>query len=118
MSVKDYVPLKVPGATTSSGTSREFPEVASFNRGVCYLSVTAASGTSPTLDVKIEEKDPVSGSWFTISTFTQVTTGTSSQRNVFEIYGTSVRANWTLGGTTPNFTFSVTLIAGSEEPIV
>jgi hypothetical protein len=71
------------------------------------LDVTAASGTTPTLDVVIE--DTLDGTnWNTIgSAFTQKTT---TGRQVIDIQGLftgQLRVRWTIGGTTPSFTFSV-----------
>ena len=79
-----------------------------------YLDVTAVSGTSPTLDVKIQEKDPVSGKYFDLLTFTQVTV-ISSQRKSFgrgagEFLGKTIRYVATIGGTGPSFTFSLSMV--------
>lgn len=94
-------------------------------RGVMLvLDVTAASGTTPTLDVKLQYKDPVSGKYVDIpgAAFAQKTgTGTDSllvypgvaetaNREVSTHLGKSWRAVATIGGTTPSFTFT---LAGS-----
>lgn len=72
-----------------------------------YLNCTAASGTSPTLDVKLQGQDPVSGEWFdTGDSFTQLTT-TGSQRIEATVADSVVRGVATIGGTTPSFTFSL-----------
>ena len=74
------------------------------------LDVTAGSGTSPTLDVVIE--DSLDGSnWNTLGSFTQATGSAREVINVTTPFGPYLRASWTIGGTTPSFTFSVTLHA-------
>jgi len=50
---------------------------------VFVLDVTKADGTTPTLDVRIESEDPVSGKYFTIDSFTQVTDSVATERKVF-----------------------------------
>lgn len=77
-----------------------------------YLDVTAASGTSPTLDVTVKAKDPASGKYFTIGTFTQKTGVTSDAIFIgggadVEFAVRTLRVECVIGGTTPSFTFSV-----------
>lgn len=69
------------------------------------LAVTAASGTTPTLDVALEtSKDGVS--WRSLGSFAQKT-AVSSERKSFSGCDRLVRTNAVIGGTTPSFTFSV-----------
>lgn len=86
-----------------------------------FLDITAVAGTAPTLDVKVQLKDPASGKYvdLTDAAFAQKTaTGT----DVLIIYpGVATLANkrisalitgmWrlvaTIAGTAPSFTFSV-----------
>lgn len=84
------------------------------------LDVTVVDGTTPTLDVIIE--DTFDGTNFnTIGTFTQKT---DVGREVIEIYpretpatgfsalfADRLRVSWTIAGETPAFTFSVIWIA-------
>ncbi len=92
-------------------------------RGVrLFLNVSAASGTTPTLDVKVQVKDPISDAFIDLpgAAFAQKTS--ASGLDELTIYpGVTVAANravsqplsqrWrvvaTIGGTTPSFTFSV-----------
>lgn len=79
-----------------------------------YLDVTAVSGTTPTLDVKIQEKDPVSGKYFDLVSFTQVTAVITQRKNygsgAGELLGKVIRFVATIGGTTPSFTFSLSMV--------
>lgn len=69
-----------------------------------YLDVTAAAGTTPTLDVRIQGK--INGAYYTIGTFTQKTAAGRDSILIEEAPGT-LRADWTIGGTTPSFTFEI-----------
>ena len=85
------------------------------------LDITAASGTTPTLDVKVQRFDALSGKWvdLTSGAFAQKTaTGTSdltiypgiaetANLSVSDVLGATWRAVATIGGTTPSFTFSL-----------
>lgn len=86
------------------------------------LNVSAASGVTPTLDVKIQAKDGTSGNYLDVTgaSFAQKTgTGTddlviypgittTANRRVSDVIPNIWRAVATIGGTTPSFTFSLT----------
>jgi len=115
MARSEEITLHTSGAETADGNSEDFENFQNYEQAVFYLDVTAVSGTSPTLDVTIEEKDPVSGKYFTIGTFAQKT-ATGSERIVINpLYGTILRAKWVIGGTSPSFTFSLSAVCKSVE---
>lgn len=71
------------------------------------LDVTAASGTTPTLDVVVQtRKDASDSSPRTAATFTQATAATNERKAVSAL-DRQARVNCTIAGTTPSFTFSV-----------
>jgi hypothetical protein len=95
-----------------TGNSSETSDLPSDGPGVLYLDVTAASGTTPTLDIDLEVKDPLSGQWFTLVSLTQAT-GVTTQRlatGLADLADVVFRAVWTIGGTTPDFTFSLCFV--------
>lgn len=70
------------------------------------LNVTEASGVTPTLDVVVEDTLD-GGNWNVVGTFAQ---RTAAGRQVIDIttpFAGTVRFRWTIGGTTPSFTFAV-----------
>lgn len=70
------------------------------------LDVTAASGTTPTLDVVIE--DTLDGvAWNTVAAFAQKVGVGREVLNVTTPFADRLRVRWTIGGTTPSVTFSV-----------
>jgi len=98
-------------------------DVSKYNHLLVFLSVTAVGGDADeTLDLVVQSKDPVSASYVTIATFTQCTQpqgaqvrfesiGPDTPNN--EVIGVTIRLSWTVGGTTPTFTFSITVIGKS-----
>ena len=90
--------------TTANGVARD-NTLATTQGGVGYLQVTAASGATPNLLVRIQHS--VDGSaWVDLVPFTAVTVANRAQR--LAVAGTvnrHVRAQWTITGTTPSFTF-------------
>jgi hypothetical protein len=73
------------------------------------LVVSAATGTTPTLDVAVQWSMDGGTTWSpgeTADAFTQLTT-TASKVKTFPVKAPSYRVVWTIGGTTPSFTFSV-----------
>ena len=65
--------------------------------------VTAKSGTSPTLDIKIQECATLGGSYTDIAAFAQIT-AVGSYELVFRAVQPYIRYSATVGGTTPSFT--------------
>lgn len=96
-------------------------KVGEYRGAVFTLDITAASGTTPTLDVKVQRFDVVSGQYVDLpsAAFAQKTaTGTddvtiypgiaeTANRSVSDVIGEVYRVVWTIGGTTPSFTFSI-----------
>jgi hypothetical protein len=87
-----------------------------------FVNVTAASGTTPTLAIRLNGVDPVTGATYIIQTFTAIT---AAGEYVYLVYPAAVTAQggitavlvgllpqtWSIdaviGGTTPSFTFSL-----------
>ena len=86
-----------------------------------FLDITAASGSSPPLDVKVQTKDPVSDSYvdLTGAAFAQQNStatldlviypgvGETANRAVSDVLSSVWRVVATYGGSSPSFTFSV-----------
>jgi len=101
--------LHSSGAETATGNSADV-DVSKWTSAIFYLDVTAASGASPTLDVTIRGYDPVGNDYYTIVTFTQ-RVGTGTERIALALLlDHTIDALWTIGGTTPSFTFSLNAV--------
>lgn len=121
MLVPQLESLIVPSATvTVTGNGSDFTDLTNTG-GFFFLNITAASGTLPTLDVKIQVKSVAQGIYIDLpgAAFTQKTaTGTDmlvvrsditavANKAVSSPLPATFRLVWTVGGTTPSFTFSV-----------
>jgi hypothetical protein len=103
-------PEDVPAASAArvaSGTGDTY-EMGELSTLRLKLDVTVVAGTGgPTLDVIVETSPDGVNEWQTVATFAQKS-GVSNERNVFPGCDRFVRAKWTITGTNPSFTFSVT----------
>ena len=100
----------VPSAArTASADSGLLLGLANANTLRMQLNITAASGTTPTLDVVVEDTLDGGATFNTIATFTQATVASRQVVNFSGLFSDTIRVRWTVGGTTPSFTFSAVL---------
>lgn len=100
----------VQATASGTGTALQLGTLSSSQTLYAALHVVAVSGTSPTLDVKIESDD-ASGFASPVDriTFAQATGRTSEWASAAgAIADDWFRINYTIGGTNPDFTFIVT----------
>jgi|TARA_R100000479_G_scaffold93933_1_gene46390 hypothetical protein len=104
--------LVAPAAftTTSTETSVDFG-AAGTNGGGAVLHVTAASGTSPTLDAKIQTSAD-NASFSDYITFSQKTAVGSEYKTSTSNPARYARAVLTIGGSTPSFTVAISFGQG------
>lgn len=94
-------------ARTVTGNSGALPGYSNVQTLRAQLNVSAASGTSPTLNVLIEDSVDGGTTWNTVGTFAQKTAVSREVINVTAAFTDMLRVLWTIGGTTPSFTFDV-----------
>lgn len=100
-------------ARTTSGDSGTLTGYGGASTLRVQLDVTAASGVSPTLDVLVE--DTLDGTnWNKIGSFGKKEAAGREVIDVTTPFTERLRVRWTIGGTTPSFTFSV--VAVSQSP--
>lgn len=104
-----YITPVASAARTASGTSSTLEGVGEWGTIRARLAVTAASGTSPTLDVVVEDTLDGGTNWHTVATFAQKTAAGTEAVNITTPFSDRLRVRWTVGGTTPSFTFSVAM---------
>ncbi len=98
--------LAASAARTASGYTGVLTGWGVPSQARVQLDVTAAAGTSPTLDVVVE--DTLDGTnWNVLGTFTQRVGPGRQVINLSTPFADRLRVRWTLGGTAPSFTFSV-----------
>lgn len=108
MSYTSPFTILASAARTETVTSGAI-DLSDQDEAILFLDVTAVSGTSPTLNVKIEVQNPL-GDWYEIAAFAQKT-ATGKEAKQVTIFGSKLRVNCVIGGTSPSFTFSLTAIA-------
>jgi hypothetical protein len=94
------------GARTTTGNSAKVNS-GGYGTAKAFLHISAASGTTPTLDVKFQ--DSYDGTtWVDVASgaFAQKTT-TGDSSLVLSNVGPYLRAVATVGGTTPSFTYDL-----------
>lgn len=89
---------------TGNGTAVALGDKAALR---LLLDVTAASGTTPSVTVTVETSFDGSTNWLSLGSFA-AKTAVASERKTFGGCDRYVRVTWTISGTTPSFTFSVT----------
>jgi hypothetical protein len=94
-------------AETVTGNGASVDNAASSaNGGVANLHVTAVSGTTPNMVVKVQHSTDDSV-WADLITFTAATTKTAERLTVTGTVDRYTRGTRTITGTTPSFTFAV-----------
>lgn len=118
------MPTQITYFTSSARTSTTNGALAMNHRGKgvsLHLDITAASGSSPTLDIKLQGYDELGEDYFDIpgAAFAQATgTGTdelvlypgvaeTSNVSVSDVLPRVSRAVATIGGSSPSFTFTL-----------
>ena len=102
-------------AVTSTATSAAI-DLKEYDGDVSLILTSAAgTGSSPTLDVKVQDSDASGGTYGDLSgaAFTQVTDSASMQVITFSKDEAKryIKIVQTLGGSTPSFTFNINALA-------
>ena len=102
-------------AVTSTATSAAI-DLKEYDGDVSLILTSAAgTGSSPTLDVKVQDSDASDGTYGDLSgaAFTQVTDSASVQVITFvkDEAKRYIKIVQTVGGSTPSFTFSINAVA-------
>lgn len=101
------------GALTASGNSGAIscPQI---DRLAVDVSVTAVTGTTPTLNLFLERQG-LDGVWYSVWAPTQITAAGTTSTSVGHGLATNaaitglIRLRWVIGGTTPSFTLSASI---------
>lgn len=99
--------------TTTANTSAITPTF-----GCSYtvtIPVTAVSGTSPTMDVDIQESDDSGVNWYTVYSFPRITATGVYRSSKLAFNGNRVRYVQTIGGTSPSFTRAINRLQCSDS---
>lgn len=101
------IALASSSARTADGESAAF-DVSRFTEALLYIDVTAASGSSPTLDFDVE-CGPADDEMAFIHTAPAQITGVGKTIVKLVNLGQWLRLSWDIGGAAPSFTFEAKL---------
>lgn len=91
--------------TTTTTTAALSPTWGHNN--VISIPVTAVTGTTPTLDINVEESDDTGNNWYLVYSFPRITATGSYRSPPLTLRGNRIRYVQTVGGTTPSFTRAI-----------
>ena len=96
------------GTVTANGNSQSTP-INTQHAKECsiFFDITAASGTSPTIDLTIQIYDSISDKWYTLGYFDQKTGVGTDVGYVEYAIGEKMAVSYVIGGTNPSFTIAV-----------
>jgi hypothetical protein len=104
------IPITAADVASAALTTTTTTAAFTPGQGISYqvnIPVTAVTGTTPTLDVSIEESDDTGTNWFKVYDFPRITAVGMYRSPVITLNGNRVRYVQTVGGTTPSFTRAV-----------
>lgn len=114
--VNDVVSAAITTTTTTSAiTPASVANIGTYAHSF-NIVVTAVSGTTPTLDLAVEESIDNGTNWRRIYEFPRITaTGNYSSPLIRSQYGTRFRYVQTIAGTTPSFTRAINRVQFSSN---
>jgi hypothetical protein len=110
------MPLSVADVTSAAITATANSSTFTPGFGTSYqinIPVTAVTGTTPTMDIEIQESRDGGTNWVAIYDFPRITATGSYNSPLLSMTGTVIRYVQTIGGTTPSFTRAINRIQGS-----
>lgn len=112
--INDVASAALTSTTTTSAVTPALGSAYQVN-----IPVTAVSGTTPTLDVSIEESDDSGTNWFKVYDFPRITATGMYRSPIIRMVGNRVRYVQTVGGTSPSFTRAINRLQTNtnSEPI-
>lgn len=109
--VTDVTSAAITATATTTAITPSAPACAEF-----VVAVTVVSGTSPTMDITVEESADAGTTWKPIYSFSRITAvGVYRSGPVLQT-GNRVRYVQTIGGTTPSFTRTVNRLQQPVSP--
>jgi hypothetical protein len=104
------IPALVADVASAALTSTATVAAITPGFGLSYevnIPVTAVTGTTPTLDVVVQESDDSGTNWYDVYHFPRITAIGMYRSPVLPLTGNRVRYVQTVGGTTPSFTRAI-----------
>jgi hypothetical protein len=107
LSINTIVTDIASAALTTSATATAITPAAGSLSHEFNVIVTAVSGTTPTLDVVVQESDDSGTSWYDVYHFPRITASGQYRSPLIPLTGNRIRYVRTVAGSTPSFTMSL-----------
>lgn len=109
MALPYRVTILASGAQTATASHTTISGLGSFTQAIITLNITAVSGTTPSLTVKLQTSDDGGTTWYDLpsATFTAATAVSTQIIQLSAPFGDTLRAVSTITGTTPSFTEAI-----------
>lgn len=104
------IPTSVADVASAAITTTTTTAAFTPGNGCAYtimIPVTVVSGTTPTLDVMVQESDDGGTNWFNVYQFPRITATGAYRSPALKLIGNRVRYVQTISGTTPSFTRAI-----------
>jgi hypothetical protein len=108
--IADVASAALTTTTTTAAFTPTFGTAYTVN-----IPVTAVTGTTPTLDVSVEESDDSGTNWFKVYDFPRITGSGMYRSPLIRMVGNRVRYVQTVAGTTPSFTRSINRLQNNNS---
>lgn len=113
-STKELVLNAGTAPVTANGNSAAV-DASSYAEALLFIDITAVSGTSPTANFTLQTYDFESQLWYAVPGVTIAQqTATGQVVAAATNFGEQVRLSWTVGGTSPSFTFKASFVPKSR----
>lgn len=111
-----------PAAVSASGALGQAIDLQGYQDKIKLVAeIGAVTGTTPTLDIKVQDCDTIGGAYTDVSPATAFPQKVAASANTVDAIGVDTRAvrrfvklYATAGGTTPNFTLGIAMIGQKQ----
>lgn len=110
------IPVPVADIASAALTTTTTSSAITPTYGTSYtvsVPVTTVTGTTPTLDIGIEESDDTGTNWYRVYDFPRITVSGMYRSPQLRLRGNRIRYVRTVGGTSPSFTMSLNRLQAS-----
>lgn len=100
--------LPAGSIVTASGSVSGTYDASWVSSGVVFVNVSSISGTSPAITVNVTSTDFLSGESYNLASSSALTAVGFAAITIPIVYGDEIGISYTVGGTSPSITLSIT----------
>jgi hypothetical protein len=112
------LPTQITDVASAAITTTTTTATLTPTNGCSYwveIPVTVVSGTTPTMDVQVQESDDGGTNWYAVYDFPRITATGAYRSPKMPFRGNRVRYVQTIAGTTPSFTRAINRLQSSDS---